>query len=326
VAYSNSVVLERLASFPSLIEAQSAHAQMIPDGSPTYASSWLYALRVCRDELGLPGRSGHIGTTHVGIGVHHGSISLLPLAFSDPLKASKTCADLYHELSTDLPDVPILLKRLPWKIAQPLLLTEQFVIANHNLSDWILEDDSFPELEVMTDRLGDAHALARGVRRFARRGVEVALCRDGVSATKARTVLRTICGSDHDKFCAYRAIVDEAFHPSRRADYLTWLFQDSDPPHRYRGLYVVDSLGAKTAGLYCAVSSRDVGGLTEWMDMKVLCEMAARGFDRVLLGGSETSGVFAYTQKLLPVPASSPGITIVRRDTVGRIRQVARGG
>jgi len=295
---------------------------MVSDGTPSYASSWLYALRVCRNELGLPGHSGQIGTTHIGIGIHHGTVSLLALAFSDPLEASQACADIYDELSADLPDVPILLKRLPPKIALPLLNTEHFVVAQ--LSDWILEDDSFPELDVLPERLGNARDLARGARRFANRGIRVAAHNEIVSATKARSVLKTICGSDHDKFCAYRAIVDEAFQHSRPRNYMTWLFEDDRSPHKYRGLYVVDDLGAGTGGLYCAVSSRDVGGLTEWMDVNVFRELGARGFDRVLLGGSETSGVFAYTKKLLPIPAASPGLTVVRRDIVERTRRLAR--
>jgi hypothetical protein len=320
---SRRLIARQLSRYPSLLESRRAHSQMVKrhQGEASYASSWLYTLRVCRNEVGLPGYAARVGESHIGIGLHHGTVSLLLLAFIDEADAADACVELYEYLSIDLPDTPILVKRLPPQVADRLLVKDRFVEARPTLSPSILEDDSFPEVDVDLHQLDKARHLARKARQFANRNVPLSVRRGPLGAFEARSALKAICGSDHDKFCSYRSMVDEAIRPFGGGTYSTWLFENSDAALRYRGLYIVDALGDKLAGLYCAISSRDAGGLTEWMDMTVLSEMASRGFERVLLGGSESLGVYRYTQKLLPVPTALPEVTLVRQDIADRYRQ-----
>ena len=67
-----------------------------------------------------------------------------------------------------------------------------------------------------------------------------------------------------------------------------------------KGVYLAEELTSECAGLYCAIGSRCHAGITEWMDVEVFQALHNRGFNHLLIGGSETAGVQHYVQKLHP--------------------------
>ena len=102
--------------------------------------------------------------------------------------------------------------------------------------------------------------------------------------------------------------------PEKYASYIPmvrFLHAQKSPLERYscmiflegmevKGLYIADRLSFTEVGLYCGVTTRDVSGITEWMDIYYFRILWCQGIKKIYLGGAERQGVAYYIDKLLP--------------------------
>jgi hypothetical protein len=107
-------------------------------------------------------------------------------------------------------------------------------------------------------------------------------------------------GSNPEKYKSYKQMIQEISSQGSDNDrYKVCIYRDKD--ETIHGLYIGELLEKGSMGLYCAVSSRAFPGITEWMDYDFFQQIFHEGIHSLYLGGSETEGVHAYIQKLLPM-------------------------
>lgn len=131
---------------------------------------------------------------------------------------------------------------------------------------------------------------------FARRGSKVDVV-DDITAVSLKKL---------DQFLAH----DKAKHASY-ISMVRYLKKQKGTPYNYRtliflragevcGVYFGERLSLTELGLYCAVTSRDEPGITEWMDVYFFKKMFLQGLRTVYLGGAEKQGINDFVNKLLP--------------------------
>jgi hypothetical protein len=255
----------------------------------------------------------------VALGCHHDAVNVCVLDHASPATAAQQLATLVSNLMQLASGMPVILKKVPDELAEYLQRDSAFVGAADRLSYWQLEDDAFPETSIQLGGLCEAvargadnvRALRRQIRRFEREGIAL-ICVRSFSISEGVEALRQLSGSVTDKYEAYLGMVRSTMCASP-PDVLTWLFATARAPHRYHGIYIAHPLGADDLGLYCGLSSRSFGGITEWMDMYVFKDMLCSGYHRALFGGAETEGVARYIEKFLPTPPRVAGTTLIRK-------------
>ena len=280
-----------------------------------YANGWLYHLRSARNSDGTRGFRILADDFMVTIGVRDQWVNVIAPMGRDRLDQTPRVCKLIARVT----GLPLLLKKVDSSLAQQLLLQKEFYSADQDVN--ILEDESFPEQSLNLRQLFDgqgsltkaARQLRRRVRQFEGQGIEL----QEMNLLRATTanfelLLREVTQGNADKRSAYSEIC-RYFQSGQfdRNNYIASAFVDSR--NRTHGLYLVEKLGNRTAGLYCAVCSRAFRYSTEWMDVAFFRQLAQQGIDRLLLGGSETAGVHHYVQKLLPTPVTAAALPLVFR-------------
>ena len=96
-------------------------------------------------------------------------------------------------------------------------------------------------------------------------------------------------------------MIEELVHikDQDKSIYVTGCFLDASK--NVHGIYISEKIADQATGLYCALSSLKAPGITEWMDYHFFKYLHESGYKQVYLGGSETSGVHQYVQKLSPM-------------------------
>lgn len=269
-----------------------------------YAHSWLYLLRTTRDDDGEAGYKFVGRETVMGIGYRNHTIYIVhPLG---PGRFMET-QDLIEELQTCVQG-SIILKKLDQELYDTLSSRNPFQPCASG--SCLFEEEAFPEHILPLSRLYDAEdglyqrpiPLIKKVKRFERSGLRL-MAQTDISDIESRSGFRHLFGPDPDKYRSYLPIIREV--AARGADdgiYTACAY--CDEVGTMHGLYIGERLEKQSMGLYCAVSSRTSPGITEWMDYDFFRQIFAAGIDRLYLGGSETAGVHAYVQKLLPIRPS----------------------
>lgn len=268
-----------------------------------YANSWLYLLRSTRNGQGELGYKFVGEETLAGIGYRHHCIY-----FVHPIGAGRfgttldVCTRSYESLQC-----PIILKKIDKALYEYLSATHLFREHADDLT--LFEEEAFPEHILQLETLFSPHfgrceqslPLMKKVKRFAKSPMKLQVRADvSWSDLESNPGFPHLFGPNPDKYHSYRQIIREACSPrASESTYKVCAYYDAH--HTIHGLYISELLAKGTMGLYCAVSSKSFPGITEWMDYDFFQQLFLEGIHTLYLGGSETEGVHAYVQKLLPI-------------------------
>lgn len=264
-----------------------------------YANSWLYVLRAARNDLGGLGYKFVGKDTIMSIGYRNNTLYLIhPVGCG----SFDTILDFCHQIRKKVA-CSIVLKKIDQDLYERLSATKMF---QGHISDLTLcEEEAFPENVLLLERLyspgveARSLPLLRKVKRFENGSVHL-LAQKGSISIEKHPGFSNLFGFSPEKYKSYLQIIREV--DARRTDgdrYNVCLYVDERAA--MHGLYISEWLGAESMGLYCAVSSKSSPGITEWMDYDFFRQLFHAGIRYLYLGGSETQGVDAYIQKLLPV-------------------------
>lgn len=267
-----------------------------PMNEVRYASSWLYILRAAHTD------DGGLGYKYVSqelvavIGYRHEHLYITPLFdVSAGLRLKELCDRLIHSLGCQ-----VILKKVELRKLHGLKISSDE--ASRLLP---LEDGSTQETVLQLQKLfvgvnGEinlsAKKLARRAESFARKNMDFQIIEDIKEIPTDK--MKHFLARDPEKEAHYSSIIE-------------YLYSQENDPYKYRvmifmhrgrvrGLYVVEVLSLTEVGLYSAVTSKDVGGITEWMDIYFFKKLFLEGVQTVHLGGAENTGIAAYIDKLLP--------------------------
>ncbi len=181
------------------------------------------------------------------------------------------------------------------------------------------EEEAYPENLLILDRLYNPGpdknlqplSLLRKVKRFENGPMNLLAMTEG-SSFESQPGFLALFGPNPDKYKSYLEIIREAStQQANIGRYKVCMYLDEYAT--IHGLYISELLQEKCMGLYCAVSSRALPGITEWMDHDFFRQLFHDGIRYLYLGGSETSGVNAYIQKL---PSRHPSLCHAPYETI----------
>jgi hypothetical protein len=277
---------------------------------PRYADSWLYLLRVTRDDLGQFGYLLARGSGNYGIGFRKNVVYLLPP--SNAVVSDLAVSDVEYICSTigQINGKDIILKQVDSSLALALLNSGRFKTAEDWADRKLLEDEAYPEKLVDLDRLFvDSAGISPSARNFCRKVVRFTRsCEELVTAPIDESIFKITdwAAPIADKlmnYCLMMQAVSMTESVVERA-YFTRIYRNRRG--LVEGIYIAQRLNKETAGLYCSITSKSSNGITEWMDASFFRYLWEAGVKKLLLGGSETVGVAQYIRKL---PIDSPRIT-----------------
>lgn len=269
-----------------------------------YANSWLYILRGSRNAEGELGYKFYKQGVIVGIGFRNG---LFYLTRPIGKRRFEIVLHLCHQLKA-LTESQIILKKLDGDLYRYLITKDSFYKSTDVNDIGIFEDEAFPEHLVTLSKLfaadltlnPSAHNLSRQIKRFQKSAITLTPV-SNFQRNEIEDILNAmykLIGTHQEKYYAYLPIIREVFTKKLdRRRYKICAFYEGTRMH---GLYIAEFLSSETMGLYCALSSRAISGITEWMDVYFLQSVFQDGIKVMLLGGSETKGVDGYVKKLLP--------------------------
>jgi len=264
-----------------------------------YANSWLYMLRATRNDLGGLGYKFVGKDTIMGIGYRNNTLYLVhPMGCGSFDAIVDFCQQIRKKVACS-----IILKKIDRNLYERLSSTKLFQGYVNDLA--LCEEEAFPENVLLLERLCSpgmdvrSLPLLRKVKRFENGSMHLLAQRDCALIEK-HPGFHNLFGHNSEKYRSYLQIIQEV--DAHRVDdgrYTVCLYVDERAA--MHGLYIGESWGAESMGLYCAVSSKSSPGITEWMDYDFFRQLFYNGIRYLYLGGSETQGVDAYIQKLLPV-------------------------
>jgi hypothetical protein len=284
-----------------------------------YANGWLYLLRATRDDQGEKGFLINRDGFQVGLGYRNKTIYLVRPSGTTAVKNIREICRYLQERS----ESEIILKKVDEDLAQALECEDFFDSSKYIREQTLLEDEFRPELYVDLNELfptidtinPKARNLSRKVTRFLKASSicpEVHELHDDLMTVER---IHRFLSKHQTKAKAYRLVVEAVCRANSRGPYISTVYQDSKS---IEGVYVAERLSARTAGLYCAVTSKSAVGMTEWMDVSFFRKLHAMGITKLLLGGCETDGVRAYCNKLLAQSASYVTQTLVFKRPHGK--------
>ncbi len=261
-----------------------------------YANSWLYMLRATRNDLGGLGYKFVSADTVMGIGYRNNTLYLVrpvgPGCFD-------TIVDLCYYLRQRV-TCAIILKKIDRHLYERLAATG--LCRGQSSDEELYEEEAYPENVLPLERLYSSGVdtrslpLLKKVKRFAKGTVQLVAQKQAV-AIEHHPGFHYLFDPSPQKYKSYLQIIREV-DGCRSDRYTVSLYLDERGA--MHGLYISELLGAESMGLYCAVSSKGGPGITEWMDYDFFQQLFHAGIRYLYLGGSETRGVDAYIQKLLP--------------------------
>lgn len=270
---------------------------------PCYANSWLYLLRSTRRHFGELGFKFLSEQCLIGLGYRSQVIYVSRIYGT--IQRSEVVALCTH--LKNLTGFPVVLKKMDGKLRDSLLELPRFHSYETESLPEFLEDERYPENQICKDTLflpnfelkSIAENLIKKSRHFQR--IKSDLQTGFNVRMEAGDVLKglsILANGNQNKYSAYDPIIREVFDSQgKHGTYLTGLFMDGQD---IQGLYIGEILSQGIMGLYCALSSRQWNGQTEWMDVRFFEHAFRSGITTILLGGSETRGVDQYVRKLLP--------------------------
>jgi len=265
-----------------------------------YTNSWLYLLRATRNDHGEWGYKFSGNETLMGMSYRHNTVYLV-----HPMGAGRfgTTLDLCYAIRSSM-QCPIILKKIDQALYEYLGATQLF--QKRTADSTLFEEEMFPEHTLPLKKLYSLDSglyqqsipFMRKVKRFEKSSLKL-LTETEVSDLEGNPGFQNLFGSHPDKYNSYKQIIQEVrSQKSGGGKYKICVYYDEQKT--IHGLYITELLEKKSMGLYCAVSSRALPGITEWMDHDFFRQVFYDNIDYLYLGGSETQGVNAYVKKLLP--------------------------
>ncbi len=200
----------------------------------------------------------------------------------------------------------IIFKKVDQMLYNQLSVTPLFRI--DTTGQELFEEETFPEHILKLERLFSPtpatkpllHPFLKKVQRFER---QAKLWPERIASWEhlvSNPGFSGLLGQNSAKYQSYAHVIQEACSGrTGNGRYKTCAYYDERGT--LHGLYVSELLAQGIMGLYCAVSDRSAPGVTEWMDYDFFHQLFREEIQTLYLGGSETAGVHAYVQKLLPV-------------------------
>lgn len=258
-----------------------------------YKHSWLYCLRCSRDDNGNLGfRYLRDGKLFI-IGVRNQHVYITPLTPTDnPHILRHLCRLLSRQTQ-----FRVIVRKAEFDSHEGLPFSECVS------SSMPLEDDQLPEtildFRKLFTRSGEltqqAARLRRKVIAFGSRAHQYEVTED-ISELKAEDIDRFFSSpSTIYKRQSYQKMI-EYLKTNKDSRYGCMIFRLGGEVH---GLYLFERFSITEAGLYCSLTTRNVPGITEWMDYYVFRKLYDSGVQKLLLGGAEKPGVDVYINKLL---------------------------
>lgn len=261
-----------------------------------YAHSWLYMLRAAHLEQGELGYKYVSSRMVAVIGYRHNFIYVTPLFDTTAgIELQKICDRLFLTTSK-----PVLIKKF-----MPRSFNQLTPAANIPPDELPLEDDTCPETILKLPRLfvtadGQvtpmAKKLVRRARAFEKTGISFDITEDIADVPFEK--VKEFLAKDQEKFASYLPIVKYLY--TQKTDPYKYRVMIFTHKGRVRGLYMTEILSLTDVGLYGGITSKDAGGITEWMDIYFFRTLYRAGIQTLHLGGTENIGIAEYIKKLFP--------------------------
>lgn len=283
---------------------------------PTYyCNSWLYILRSTRDDQGSFGHKFIGKDVLIGIGYRHHTVYLIhpmgnarfatTLALCKKILRNMHCSIVLKKLDQELYKYLVSNKLFQQEKDASLLYAETFPKYPSEIMS--LEEETFPEHTLHLSALFNpdtgaykqSDSFMRKVKRFEKNMITL-LPRSNMINVESTSGFLALFTSHPEKYNSYIQMIREVNAYSKE-DTTYKICAYYDQHETIHGLYISESLGNGNMGLYCAVSSRDFPGITEWMDYDFFQQLYQDKVHYLYLGGSETSGVDTYIKKLFPI-------------------------
>jgi GNAT superfamily N-acetyltransferase len=262
-----------------------------------YAHSWLYVLRAAHVNAGSMGFKFISQNLVAVIGYRHNCIYVTPIFdTTGGVKLQQLC-----EVVTRQIDLPILIKKM-----RPAVF-DQLSYRKVNATQLLLEDDSHPEMVLHLNRLfissdGTLNPTARKLQRralsFEQLDIDLAIVENITTISFEK--IKNFLALDAEKYASYLPIIRYLYtQKPDRYKYRVVIFIGRKSG-RIRGLYMTEVLSLTDVGMYGGITTKDVGGITEWMDVYFFRQLFLDGIRTVHLGGAENQGIANYVRKLVP--------------------------
>lgn len=283
---------------------------------PTYyCNNWLYILRSTRGDYGDYGYKFIDKDVLIGIGYRHHTVYLVhpmgknrcaaTLSLCQQIQQSLGCSIVLKKLDQELHEYLASSELFLRQESAPLLPVETFPEYQDNAMS--LEEEAFPEHTLHLDTLYNrdtgsfmqSGSFMRKVKRFEKNTLTLT-SRNDLRHIETMPGFSTLFASHPEKYHSYLQMIREVnTHNAEDTTYKVRAYYDERAT--IHGIYIAASLGPGKMGLYCAISSRDFPGITEWMDHDFFRRLYQDQIEDLYLGGSETSGVDTYIKKLFPI-------------------------
>ncbi len=269
-----------------------------------YARSWLYILRAAHCKYGRKGYKFINEEFFAIIGYRHDTFYITPiLDKTQGIKLQQLCQKILT-----LTNSQIIIKKFSQRSYPYMKYSEKDQLK----TDSLFEDESYPETvlklpKLFTNLEGDINPLAKGfikrVKRFEKLNIHYEII-DSVTLIPQQKI-KQFLNKDTEKYASYSAIIKYLYQYGENHHYKLMIFLHNQ---KIQGLYIYEIFSSTKVGLYCAVTSKDKPGITEWMDYYFLRQMHYKKIHTVYIGGAENQGIKNYCTKLLP---SKPEYTVM---------------
>lgn len=259
-----------------------------------YAHSWLYVLRASHLDNGKEGFKFYDKELVAVIGYRSGYYYVTPIVdTTQGVRLRQLCDQIIQATGEQ-----VILKKLPETILESEIPTRDDIVP--------LEDDTVGETILYLDRLfvddlGTMNPMVKHIVRransFAAKNITLAPV-DDIRKVKFEAI-DSFLSTWPEKYQSYISMVRYLHaQPHASKQYRCMVFIQGDT---VQGVYITEKLALAEIGFYCGVTSKDVPGITEWMDMHFLRVLHEEGVRRVYLGGAENLGIARFVNKLLPL-------------------------
>ncbi|MBU3978381.1 hypothetical protein KJ980_07265 [Patescibacteria group bacterium] len=269
-----------------------------------YARSWLYVLRAAHCKFGKMGYKFISKELLAVIGYRHNIIYITPIFDkTQGIKLQQLCQKILYTTNRQ-----IIIKKFSQQ-AYPYVKYSQ---KDQHITEGLFEDESHPETilklsKLFTNLEGDINPSAKKfikqIKRFEKLNMHYEIIDSATLIPQQK--IKQFLNKDPEKYASYSALIKYLYQQRKNNRYKLMIFLHNK---KIQGLYVSEIFSSTKAGLYCAVTSKDKPGITEWMDYCFLRQMHHKRIHTIYIGGAETKGIKTYCTKLLP---SKPKYTVM---------------
>jgi len=261
-----------------------------------YAHSWLYILRAAHVNAGEMGYKYVSNELVAAIGYRHDFIYVTPVFdTTGGMRLHQLCDKLFKATAR-----PVLIKKFQHAVFDQVVPATK--IETRKLP---LEDDTCPETVLHLQKFfvssdGEVNPVAkkliRRARAFENSGLTFDIL-DDITSVPFEKIERFLA-QDPEKYASYLPIIEYLY--TQKADPYKYRVMVFMHKNEVRGLYMTELLSLTEVGMYGGITSKDTGGITEWMDIHFFRKLLADGIAVVHLGGAENEGIAEYVRKLFP--------------------------